>query len=104
MLEGLIRSGFTITGTWPVSYRKSWSNSQHWERGKFTCLLYRPRLSPTSSRCDFCLTPPIPQRAKSKDPPTLKQMQHGSIAPVDLAQASIGPGMAIFTRAIAKVL
>ncbi len=31
-------------------------------------------------------------------PPALKQMQSGAIAPVDLAQASIGPGMAVYSR------
>jgi putative DNA methylase len=36
-------------------------------------------------------------------PPALKQLQRGSIAPVDLAQAAIGPGMSIFSR-YAKVL
>jgi putative DNA methylase len=36
-------------------------------------------------------------------PIALKQLQHGNIAPVDLAQAAIGPGMAVFSR-YAKVL
>jgi putative DNA methylase len=36
-------------------------------------------------------------------PGALKQLQHGNIAPVDLAQAAIGPGMAVFSR-YAKVL
>ena len=31
-------------------------------------------------------------------PAALQAMQQGNIAPVDLAQASIGPGMAVFTR------
>lgn len=31
-------------------------------------------------------------------PTALREMQQGSIAPVDLAQAAIGPGMAVFTR------
>ena len=31
-------------------------------------------------------------------PPALRHLQHGNIAPVDLAQASIGPGMAVFSR------
>ena len=31
-------------------------------------------------------------------PTALRNLQHGNIAPVDLAQASIGPGMAVFTR------
>ena len=40
---------------------------------------------------------------KRELPAALKVLQHGSIAPVDMAQASIGPGMAIFTR-YSKVL
>jgi putative DNA methylase len=36
-------------------------------------------------------------------PDALKNLQHGNIAPVDLAQATIGPGMAVFTRS-AKVI
>jgi putative DNA methylase len=36
-------------------------------------------------------------------PEALKNLQHGNIAPVDLAQAAIGPGMAVFTR-YAKVI
>jgi len=31
-------------------------------------------------------------------PPALRHLQQGNIAPVDLAQASIGPGMAVFSR------
>jgi putative DNA methylase len=35
---------------------------------------------------------------KSELPEALKNLQHGNIAPVDLAQAAIGPGMAVFSR------
>jgi putative DNA methylase len=35
---------------------------------------------------------------KSELPTALADLQHGNIAPVDLAQAAIGPGMAVFTR------
>ena len=35
---------------------------------------------------------------KEELPPALTQLQRGNIAPVDLAQAAIGPGMAVFTR------
>ena len=31
-------------------------------------------------------------------PPALKELRQGNIAPVDLAQATIGPGMAVFSR------
>jgi putative DNA methylase len=36
-------------------------------------------------------------------PDALRTLQHGNIAPVDLAQAAIGPGMAVFSR-YAKVV
>jgi putative DNA methylase len=40
---------------------------------------------------------------KAELPEALKLLQRGNIAPVDLAQAAIGPGMAVYTR-FAKVL
>jgi putative DNA methylase len=40
---------------------------------------------------------------KVKLPPALRELQQGSVAPVDLAQAAIGPGMAVFSR-YAKVV
>lgn len=36
-------------------------------------------------------------------PPALKNLQQGNIAPVDFAQAAIGPGMVVFSR-YAKVI
>ena len=42
-------------------------------------------------------------RSRRNCPPALRTMQAGSIAPVDLAQAAIGPGMAVFSR-YARVL
>jgi putative DNA methylase len=35
---------------------------------------------------------------KKELPPALRQLQLGNIAPVDFAQAAIGPGMAVFSR------
>jgi putative DNA methylase len=35
---------------------------------------------------------------KAELPAALAHLQHSNIAPVDLAQAAIGPGMAVFTR------
>ena len=57
-------------------------------------LVCRPRSisAPTATRRDFVST------LKKELPGALKNLQKGNIAPVDLAQASIGPGMAIYTR------
>ena len=57
-------------------------------------LVCRPRLNDaqTVSRSKFV------DLLRKELPAALKEMQSGNIAPVDLAQASIGPGMAIYSR------
>ena len=57
----------------------------------------RPEDAPTISRRQFV------DALRRELPAALKDMQSGNIAPVDLAQASIGPGMAIYSR-YSKVL
>jgi putative DNA methylase len=96
MLEGLIRSGFTITGTWPVrTERASRSVSLGTNAlASSIVLVCRPRPidAPVASRREFL------NALRAELPSALKNLQHGSIAPVDLAQASIGPGMSIYSR------
>jgi putative DNA methylase len=62
-------------------------------------LVCRPRLetAPTATRREFLTA------LRRELPQALRELQQGSIAPVDLAQASIGPGMAVFSR-YARVL
>jgi putative DNA methylase len=62
-------------------------------------LVCRPRTAnpDTATRRQFV------SALKSELPQALSLLQHGNIAPVDLAQAAIGPGMAVYTR-YAKVL
>jgi putative DNA methylase len=101
MLEGLLKSGFSIDGTWPMRselgnrMRSIGSNAL----ASSIVLVCRPRLvdAGITSRKDFVST------LKAELPEALRTLQHGNIAPVDLAQASIGPGIAIFSR-FAKVL
>jgi len=62
-------------------------------------LVCRPRAisATTATRRDFL------SALKAELPEAVKHLQRGNIAPVDLAQAAIGPGMAVYTR-YAKVL
>ena len=53
--------------------------------------------APTATRREFVAA------LKDELPAALAHLQRGNIAPVDLAQAAIGPGMAVYTR-YAKVL
>jgi len=96
MLEGLIRAGFTITGTWPM--RTEMMNRSVGlgtnALASSIVLVCRPRPvdAPIASRRQFL------NALRAELPLALKNLQHGSIAPVDLAQANIGPGMSIYSR------
>jgi len=96
MLSSLLASGFKITGTWPMRTERSGGlrNFNQNALASSIVLVCRPRpvdaLSVT--RREFLAA------LKREIPAALKQLQQGNIAPVDLAQAAIGPGMAIFSR------
>ncbi len=96
MLEGLIRAGFQISGTLADAQRALKPN----DRFGYECtrFLSRPSLQAEARRRATCYTPRIHSRAARRLPIALKTLQHGNIAPVDLAQAAIGPGMAVFSR------
>jgi putative DNA methylase len=96
LLEGMIRSGWTITATWPM---RTELGNRMMATGmnalaSSIVLSLRPRhetATPTSRRGFLAAL-------KSELPQALSEMQQGAIAPVDLAQSTIGPGMAIFSR------
>jgi putative DNA methylase len=100
MLEGLLTSGFAIDGTWPLRTERD----QGLKTGtnvlaSSVLLVCRPRAldAGITTRKEFVLA------LRRELPEALRTLQHGNIAPVDLTQASIGPGMAVFSR-YAKVL
>ena len=96
MLEGLLRSGFTITGTWPMrTEMKSRQVAMNTNAlASSVVLVCRPRSRDAgmTTRRDFL------RALKEELPAALRTLQQGNIAPVDLAQAAIGPGMAVFSR------
>jgi putative DNA methylase len=96
LLEALSSSGFQITGTWPVRASQAWRMRAMGSNAlaSYIVLACRPRSStaPLTTRKEFI------NLLRQELPNALRKLQYGNIAPVDLAQASIGPGMAIFTR------
>lgn len=95
-LDAVIRAGFTITGTWPM--RTEGDNRQIGigsnALASSIVLVCRRRAgdAPTATRREFV------SALKAELPQALAHLQRGNIAPVDLAQAAIGPGMAVYTR------
>ena len=95
-LDAAIQAGLAITATWPVRTERT---SRPVAIGTNTLassivLACRPRPSdaPVATRREF------QEALIAEFPEALSYLQRSNIAPVDLAQASIGPGMAVFTR------
>lgn len=96
LLEALISSGFTITATWPVRASQKWRQVSMGTNSlaSYIVLACRPRPAdaPRVGRNAFVA------ELKRELPPALRHLQQGNVAPVDFAQAAIGPGMAVFSR------
>jgi putative DNA methylase len=96
LLEGMIASGWAITGTWPVRtemptrMRGMGSNAL----ASSVVLACRPR----SANVGVTDRRGLITALREEFPAALKKLEQGKIAPVDLRQAAIGPGMAVFSR------
>lgn len=100
-LAAVIEAGFAISGTWPMRTERDARSIGIGTNALASSivLVCRPRsaAASTATRREFVAT------LKTELPQALSHLQAGNIAPVDLAQAAIGPGMAVYTR-YAKVL
>ena len=100
-LAAVIAAGFAISGTWPMrtelANRMIGSGTNALASSIILVCRSRAADAPTVTRRAFVTA------LKAELPAALAHLQRGNIAPVDLAQAAIGPGMAVYTR-YAKVL
>lgn len=100
MLSSVIQAGFAITGTWPMRTELTTAL-----KGKVNALASsivlvcrkRPADAPMVTRRSFIA------ELKRELRPALQKLQRSNIAPVDLAQSAIGPGMGVYSK-YAKVL
>ena len=96
MLGSIIKAGFAITGTWPMRTEKEGriiSNGTN-ALASSIILVCRKRAAdaPATTRRAFLM------ELRRELGMALAKMQAGAIAPVDLAQSAIGPGMAVFSK------
>ncbi|AFA71244.1 protein of unknown function DUF1156 [Gordonia polyisoprenivorans VH2] len=95
VLDGMIRSGWAITATWPIRsempnrLRSIGSNAL--ASSIVLVLRPRPHTAVQATRRGFV------NALKHALPAALDRMRESAIAPVDLTQATIGPGMAVFS-------
>jgi putative DNA methylase len=100
-LAAVLEAGFSISGTWPMrtelGNRMIGSGTNALASSIVLVCRKRDPTSSNATRRDFITA------LKTELPEALAQLQAGNIAPVDLAQAAIGPGMSVYTR-YAKVV
>ena len=100
-LAATITSGFQITGTWPMRTelrRRLVGMGSNALASSVVLVCRRRRVdAPLATRREFI------SGLRNEIPPALAALRSGGVAPVDLEQAAIGPGMAVYTR-YAKVL
>ncbi len=101
LLEGMIRSGWAITATWPMRSERGGRMRDVGSNALASAIVLALRPRP-----DDALTTDrrgLIAALHDELPDALRKLQQGTIAPVDLPQAAIGPGMAVFSR-YAKVI
>lgn len=96
LLEGMLRSKWAISATWPMrtegSGRLIAKDTNALASSIVLALRPRPNDAPSTDRRGLIAA------LRAELPQALRDLQHGAIAPVDLPQAAIGPGMAVFSR------
>jgi putative DNA methylase len=101
ILGSMVRAGWRVTATWPVrsemGNRMISSGSNALASSVVLALRPRPEDAAVTDRRGFIAA------MKRELGPALRELQQGGIAPVDLPQSAIGPGMAVFSR-YAKVI
>ena len=94
-LDAVVRAGFALSGTWPMRTEQTAAMKTGTNALASSIVLVcrpRPQNAPTATRREFL------NALKAELPEALIHLQRGNIAPVDLAQAAIGPGMAVYTH------
>lgn len=96
MLSAIIRAGFSITGTWPMRTELANRNIASGTNALASSIVLvcrkRPENAPMGTRRDFVMA------LKRELGPALDKLRSSNIAPVDLAQSAIGPGIGVYSR------
>jgi putative DNA methylase len=101
LLDGMLRSGWAITATWPfrteTASRMLAQGTNALASSIVLALRPRPVDAGTTDRRGLIAA------LRNELPDALRELQQGRIAPVDLQQAAIGPGMAVFSRYVSVI-
>ena len=95
-LQAVIEAGYAVVGTWPIrtelSNRMNGLGSNALANSVVLVCRKRQDAADTITRAEFI------RALKRELPPAIDNLQAANIAPTDLPQSAIGPGMAVFSR------
>lgn len=95
-LEAIVTSGFSVVGTWPVrtemASRMIASGTNALANSVVLVCRKKEASAETITRAEFI------RALKRELPSAIKELQAASIAPADMPQSAIGPGMGVFSR------
>lgn len=95
-LQAVVESGFAVVGTWPVrtefSNRPVASGSNALANSVVLVCRKKEKTAETITRAEFI------RALKREIPPAISELQAANIAPADMPQSAIGPGMGVFSR------
>ncbi len=96
MLQGLVDADFVINGTWPTRTELSNRMIASGTNALASCIVLVCR--PRDDKAENINRRQFISQLNQELRPALEKLTQGNIAPVDLAQAVIGPGMSVFSR------
>lgn len=96
LLDGMIRGGWEITATWPVRTERSGGLRDFGMNALASSVVLAAR--PRDGDAPIIDRRGLIAALHDELPSALRTLQQGAIAPVDLPQAAIGPGMSVFSR------
>lgn len=96
MLSAIVQAGLSITGTWPMRTEQEYRTVSMGTNALASSIVLvcrkRSADAPVCTRRNFI------NELKRELRPALKKLQSSNIAPVDLAQSAIGPGMGVYSK------
>lgn len=96
MLTALIRAGFQITATLPVRTERPGRMRDNDSNALASSIVLACRKRPPEN--NLCDKSDFLRELKAELRTALDKMQQANIAPVDMAQAAIGPGISVYSR------
>ena len=96
MLNALIRAGFQITATWPMRTERKGRMRDNDSNALASSIVLACRKRPPENK--YLDRNEFGRVLKAELRDALSKMQQSNISPVDMAQAAIGPGIAVYSR------